>query len=189
MNGTMNSKSSITCGECRTLLPGYTGRELSREARARVASHIDTCNACYSVYLQHREITGELRQLLPVIGQADAPRLENIWSAVQTGLSQPRISPLQKDPARFGIAALVVAAAILLPWLINQQRLGMALPLPPTPVAMAFSQETEAVVAAIATEQGVKVSGSSSEYVSMAATPPAQPNYSPVVQAGATDAP
>jgi len=188
VNGTMKSKSSLTCGECRTLLPGYIGRELSREARARVASHIDTCDTCYGVYLQQRAVTGELRQLLPAIGQAETPRLESIWSAVQTGLSQPRVSPLQKDPTRFGIAALIIAAAVLLPWLINQQRLVLSLPLPPTPVALAvLSQETEAVITS-ATAEGNTVSVNT-EYVSMAATPPAQPNYSPVIQIGATDAP
>ncbi len=186
----MNSHSSITCGECRTLLSGYIGRELSREARAQVASHIDTCNACYSSYLQQREITGELRQLLPAIGQAETSRLENIWSAVQTGISQPRISPFQKDPARFGIAALIVVAAVLLPWFISQQRLVISLPLPPTPVAMVvLTRETEAGASAIATEEGHTVAVAATEYSATAATPPAQPNYSPVVQAGATDAP
>ncbi len=184
------SMKSLTCNECRTLLPGYIQRELSRETRGRVSAHIDSCNGCYSIYLQHREVTGELRQLLPAIGQADAPRLEHIWSVVQTGLGRPRVSPIQKDPARYGIAALVIATAVLLPWLINQQRLSLSLPLPPTPVAIVqLYQETVSLVSAAATETGNSVQPNDSDRTGLAATPPAQPNYSPVIQTGATDAP
>lgn len=183
---------SIECRHCRSLLPAYIHRELSPRARRRVAAHLSRCDSCSAVYIDYREVARTLKSDMPAIGRGfDQGRG---WAAVQERLSQPTASPRKRFQKRYGAAALLVVAALVLPGLsANAPRafaLQLRLPLQQTPPAWVETADKP--------DQGtllVRVSATPSaklETLSLnGITPPAQPNYAPslVVQGQATDTP
>jgi anti-sigma factor RsiW len=181
----VTTHQSLTCAETRRHLYGYVHHELSAEQRRWVAAHFDHCDSCYAAYRQQRDLARELAQTLPGLGRLETPRLTQMWGAVQNGLSRPLASPWQRDPARLGIAALILIGALTLPIIIRQQRLSLSLPLPPTPVILA--QETENLASNAATAvAGLPLNFS---VPTAAVTPPAGPNYAPPEDIGVTDTP
>lgn len=143
--------SSLSCAECRGLLPRYTARELPLDLRSRVAAHLDGCDACYRQVQLERELSRELRQTLPAFGQLDHYGLQHMWSRVQHGLAQPRPTPSPREAARLGLCGVMVAAALLFTTLFTPDRLALALPLPPTPLAVQAAQTQTVVLTAFAT--------------------------------------
>lgn len=177
--------TSLSCHDCRKFIPGYISRELPPSLRRRVGGHLDTCEACYTVYLRHREISRELAQQLPAIGRVEAPRLGKIWNAVQAEMVLPRPSSWSRFPRRHGVATVVLVMALLLPSLgfqALQQRVAMALPVPPTPTE---TVERTSQVVAMATAEcrcGVDAAATAApDY-----TFPAHPNYAPNASATPT---
>ncbi len=148
MNRTIDS---LSCAECRGLLPRYTARELPLELRSRVAAHLDGCDTCYRQVQLERELSRELRQALPAFGQIDRYGLQHMWSRVQHGLAQPRPTATPREAARLGLCAAMSAAALVFTTLFTPDRLALPLPLPPTPLAVHAAQTQTFVLTAFAT--------------------------------------
>jgi anti-sigma factor RsiW len=181
----VTTRKTRSCAATRRHLTAYIQHELATEQRRLVAAHFDHCDACYALYRQQRDLARELGQTLPLLGRPDRRRLTQMWTAVQGGLSRPLASPLQRDPARLGIAALILIGALTLPILIRQQHLSLSLPLPPTPAILV--QETENLASNAATAvAGLPISLTGP---TAAVTPPAGPNYAPPTDFGVTDTP
>ncbi len=158
----------ISCRVCREHLPGYISRELTTAARSQVAEHIQTCNACYAVYVHQRELSSELSRTLPGLG-SPLPSLERIWAGVEAEMRAPKRQSISLEQARYSLAVVLLVIALLLPWSIRAHQFN--LPTPPTPAAL-NTPSTPAVVSAKTTSE---------------ITPPVQPNHAPV--RGATDTP
>ena len=172
----MNTSKPITCRECRALLPAYLERELARASRSRVAAHLDNCDRCHAEYARQRTALADLHTALPGLGRLQPAQAGHIWRAVQHDLIAPRRAIWPFSQRRVGMLAVLVAAALLLPWLLSPGRLAaLALPMQPTPVS-ASASATDAPLAQLLTEAGVAI----------ALTPPAQPEYAPTQAAART---
>ena len=158
----------ITCRTCREYLPGYLQRDLHPKLRAEVAAHLESCDTCYVLSVQQRD----LARSLPTVG-SPVSGLDRIWSAVQADMAQPRREPEGLEKARYSVVALIFIIALLLPWTVRGQRL--VLPTPPTP--------------AVSTPKGTPVGVAFAPYTITftSLTPPIQSNNAP--EPGATDTP
>lgn len=183
---------SFECRYCQSRLPAYIHRELSPRARRRVAAHLSRCDSCSAVYIDYREVARSLHSDMPAVGRGfDQGRG---WAAVQARLSQPAASPRKRFQKRYGAAALLLAAALVLPGLsANAPRafaLQLRLPLQQTPPVWSDTVDTPAqgaLVIRVRATPAAKLETLSLNSI----TPPAQPNYAPslVVQGQATDTP
>jgi len=131
---------SLTCRECRELLPAYyDGDQRDRvpaAVRRQIGAHLDSCPACDALYQAHRGVVRELRSVTPLIGSRERPPLSAIWSAVQTELigAHTRSHTGLRVSLRYTVALVTLLIALLLPMIISGERLAFALPVPPTPV-------------------------------------------------------
>jgi anti-sigma factor RsiW len=165
----------IDCRDCRSLLPGYLDRELAREDRSNVAAHLDGCDRCHAEYARQRDVLAGLRADLPGLGRLEPSRAGALWLSVQGELRAPRrvAWPLSQRP--MSLLALLVAAALVLPWALSPGHLSaLSLPLPPTPGAV----EAPATVAPIT---DVRVAETT-----LLVTPPSRPEYAPTQAAAET---
>ncbi len=163
-----------SCTQYRVLIPGYIERELTPRQRERVSRHLNTCSECYLAYIEQRQIVRELASSLPRIGAAaagaSAPRLDSIRAAVMAEIAQPRSRGMRLPQARFSFAALLLVAALLLPWSMRGQVFALpplTQPEPATPVGTEVAQ--------------VSPTGTTTLTATL------QANYAPVI--GATDTP
>ena len=167
----------LSCDEYKRYLPAYSDRELPPLLRRRVAMHLEKCESCYASYVRQREVSRELAQQVPLIGRADAPRLNKIWTAVQGEMAHPRRAALRRIPARYPMAVIILVVGLLLPSFgfqaLSQHQVAMALPAPPAPTEPI--EKTSQAVATAACACGSHVISTQSPEV----TPPAQPNYAP----------
>lgn len=171
----VDSRTLLTCRSCRVLLPAYIERELPLEMRSQVAAHIDRCDCCHASYVHQRALASGLRADLPALGRLDAARASVLWIAVQSDLAATRRSAPFFGQGQMSLAVLLMAAALLLPWLASTGRLSaLPLPLPPTPVS-AGALATDAPIESLA----------SAQIAAFQVTPPGAPEYAPT-QAPAT---
>lgn len=177
--------TSLSCHECRKWIPAYVSRELPTTLRRRVGAHLDSCEACYTIYLRQREVAHELVQQVPAIGRADAPHLGKIWSAVQSEMALSRPSPWVRIP-RHGLVTIALVVVLLvssLGYQALQQRVVMALPVPPTPTELRDSTSQAVAMATAECNCAPSLSATSAPKY----TVPARPNYAP--DASATETP
>ena len=163
------------CRQCRELLPGYIHRELTPKQRERVSRHLTICPGCYVAYTEQRQLVRELAYSLPRLG-GDAPRLDKMRAAVMAEMERPAPPRLRLDQARYGLVALILMTALLLPWSMRQR--SYPLPTPPQPETI--------------TPQGTAVVAVPTETATLTAT--LQSNYAPPsvaneATAAATDTP
>jgi anti-sigma factor RsiW len=185
----------MSCRACRADLAHYAQGDLPAARRTLVATHLDTCDACYQALRQHREAANQYKRALPVVGQPDMMQLSRVWSAVQDDL----IAPAQPKSWRgtFSTAMLVFSllAVMALSGFVSGDRAVLAVPNPPTPIeadALTPALETEAVTVenAVIRPFATQVADASMPGgPTTAITLPAHPNYAPQVQAAATQAP
>jgi anti-sigma factor RsiW len=173
----------LSCRQCRKLLPGYIGRELTPKQRERVSRHLNTCAECYVALTDQRQLSNELAYSLPRIG-ASEPRLDKIRAGIMAEMRQPAPSKsggqvrLIRTQARYSLAALVLMVALLLPWSIQSR--AFALPTLPQPETV--TPQGTPVVFAVATESAPTLTATLvSNYA------PATPTFEAV--ASATEAP
>ncbi|MBL8145489.1 MAG: zf-HC2 domain-containing protein [Anaerolineae bacterium] len=172
----MNTTKSITCHECRALLPDWLERELPHASRSQVAAHLDGCDRCHAVYVRQRGALAGLQADLPALGRLQPAQAGQLWRAVQHDLLSPRRAVWPFSQRRVGLLAVLVAAALLLPWLLSPGRLAaLALPMQPTPVSSSASA-TDAPLAELLHGAGVAIP----------LTPPSQPEYAPTQAAART---
>jgi anti-sigma factor RsiW len=162
----------MTCRECRKQLVAYIHGELSPHRRRLVAYHLDDCQACYSIYQRERELARELRLNVPLIGQGGMPK-DRLWAAVQADLNRPRRkSTLYR--ARYGLAVVVAALALLFPWVMGRQELALAAP-PTQPDPLSAIQRPD-VTEPIPSGTAVALSAAGGENTP---TPQARPRHAP----------
>lgn len=168
----------ISCHDCRKHIPAYVSRELPTALRRSVGAHLDGCEACYTVYLRQREITHELVQQVPAIGQTNAPHLGKIWNAVQAEMVLPRPSSWSRMPRRQSVATVALVLVLFvssLGYQALQQRAVMALPVPPTPTEVIDSTSQAVAMATNECRCGVSASATAAPNNTIAA----QSNYAP----------
>ncbi len=162
--------TAFSCRECRALLPAYVDRELSAAARRLVAVHLDHCERCHAAWVRQRHLTGGLRAGLPGVGRLEPARAGALWQAVHRELSASRRIPLPFSQRGMSALVLLIAAALVLPWLLSPGRLAArSLPLPPTPAS----------VDAQATDTPPSISRAFTAQHALPVTPPAAPEYAP----------
>lgn len=172
----VNPMTSISCRECRSLLAAYTERSLERGRRSQVAAHLDTCDRCHAGYARQRDLMADLRSDLPALGRLEASRSGALWRSVQHDLMSPRRVALPFGQRRISLLAVLIAAALVLPWLLSPGRLAaLSLPLPPTPVSASLS----------ATDAPADEQARTAE-TAMLITPPSRPEYAPTQAAAGT---
>lgn len=136
----------MKCKQCQSHLVAYIHRELKPEVRDQVSRHLDECEACYTIYLQYQNNDHRLGQVMPLIGQANRPTLQRVWTSVQADLTQsyPSMKPVS---ASYGLVALVVTLMLLVPLTMGNRNVPAVLPpTQPAPlVALATPSATEAV--------------------------------------------
>lgn len=126
----MISLKSLTCYVCQRQMDAFLDGTLAPRARRRLAGHIDECPACYRVYVERRELQRDLQQALPLVGQRDhKPDFDRMWGAIRAELPQP---PSQR-PFRFGLVALMLLLALVVPFTMGNRDLARALPDQPRP--------------------------------------------------------
>jgi len=171
----MNAMTPITCRECRALLPAYLERDLPRAARSQVAAHLDSCARCHANYAYQRDVLAGLQADLPGLGRLQPAQAVQLWRAVQHDLIAPRRMTLPYSQRRVGMLAVLIAAALVLPWLLSPGRLALALPVPPTPVSASASATDAPLGGLLVAADGA-----------LSMTPPGQPEYAPTQAAART---
>jgi anti-sigma factor RsiW len=180
----------LSCRQCRKLLPGYIGRELTPRQRERVSRHLNTCAECYVALAEQRQLVHELTYSLPRIG-ASEPRLDKIRAGIMADMRQPEPSKsgrarLMRTQARYSFAALVLMIALLLPWSIQSR--AFALPTPPQPETT--TPQGTPVVLASATEEAPTLTATLvSNYAPATPTPAFEAVTSTTEVLSATEAP
>lgn len=170
------SRLKITCRECRAQLPAYLDRDLPRESRSQVAAHLDRCDRCHAEYARQRDLLTGLRIDLPALGLLEPSRAGALWASVQGELRAPRRMALPLSQRRMSMLALLLAAALVLPWLLSPGRLSaLSLPLPPTPAATELSLTDAPLAGDLA-----------ATHTAFQITLPSQPEYAPTQAAAQT---
>jgi anti-sigma factor RsiW len=112
-------------------MTAYLHGELAPRTRQRVTQHIHECPMCYTRYIEERDDQRDLTYFVPLIGREDKPRYDKMWVSIQADLSRPKQPRYQ---IRYGLAALMLMVALLLPWTMGQRSTALAaLPTQPSP--------------------------------------------------------
>ena len=128
----MQRLNRISCHECRNHLDAYLHNELSRGARCRVDQHLGECADCRTVYVAQRDLSADIAASFRQSARPDSAQLSRIWLAIQNDMNHPTPVGARLD-MRYGLAAFVLALALLLPWSLDTPPVARALPLPPQP--------------------------------------------------------
>jgi anti-sigma factor RsiW len=121
---------NFNCRYCRAHLQAYIDGELSLKSRRRVSQHLDRCPACYSIYVQQRDLSRELRQSIPMVGQRGVPDFKQMWGAIQAELPQPQP---RLNQARYGLALLAFTLMLIVPFTMGHRDISLMPPSPPAP--------------------------------------------------------
>lgn len=155
---------------CKVHMARFVAGDLSLAARRKIGRYIDECPDCYRLYNRHREFNRNLSRHLPALGNPNQRRLDNMWAALQNELIAPerpaagisdfgRRSSLQFS---YGLAAVAVCLAMLLPIAAGYRGSLSAVESPPAPHAVASTETsttgTASMSTAAATAQPVLVS-------------------------------
>jgi anti-sigma factor RsiW len=175
---------SYTCHECRAALYPYIRRELTPARRKLVSQHLDDCAACYTEYRRIQSFDGDLGGALSRLGVPNMLQLAHVWAGVQTQIRVPSYGQRSSFRMRYGVAVVLLIAALLLPRLLHHQQ-AMAIPLPPTP----GNQTQEATHPASGIVMVTAYPGSANDDGALytLATPGFAPNHAP--DASATETP
>ena len=126
---------------CKVHMARFVSRDLSPAVRRRVARYIDECPDCYREYMRHREFNHKLSQSLPGLGAPSQAKLGAMWLALQSEMNAPvKPSSTLRDFARrgslpfsYGLAALALCLALLLPMALGYRGSLRSAELPPMP--------------------------------------------------------
>ncbi|MBC7809978.1 MAG: zf-HC2 domain-containing protein [Burkholderiales bacterium] len=154
----MSSIVRMDCRFCEAHLVAYLNGQLSAKARSRIARHVDECESCYAAYMNERDMSRELERRVPLVGanvgMGTNAAFARMWSAIEIEI------PTSPAPAastgwrwsyqlRYSLAALVFMLALLLPWTMEQHKIGLSLPIPPEP-SLVIERGTPAPVISVA---------------------------------------
>ena len=139
----------ISCKQCQKHLVAYINHELSPKLKDQVSKHLDHCETCYPLYLQHKRVAYELHRVMPLVGNYRPPTFERVWKAAQLDVAR-RTSNYY--PLRYGMAMLAITVLLIIPFALG--RTNQVLADPPTQPAPLL-RVTPNVTAA--TDEGVSV--------------------------------
>ena len=139
----------ISCKQCQKHLVAYINRELSPKLCDQVAQHLDHCETCYPIYLQHKRTTYELRRTMPLVGNARPPTFDRVWAAARLDAARRTTNYY---PLRYGMAMLAITVLLLIPFALG--RTNQVLAEPPTQPAPLLRITPNGTAA---TEDGVSV--------------------------------
>ena len=133
---------------CQVHMARFVSRDLSPAVRQRVARYIDECEDCYREYMRHREFNHKLAQTLPALGAPSQGQLDAVWTALQSELNAPdpptralrdfaKRSSLQFS---YGLAAVAVCLALLLPVALGYRESLQVVDLPPAPQSLLLAR-------------------------------------------------
>ncbi len=119
----------------------YVSGDLSDVARRRVGRYIDECDDCYREYQRHRDITLQLESKLPALGRPGMDKLDQVWARLQVELAAPGESRARQESYQapvgmgfsYGLLAVAIAIALLVPLMIGYQASLVTLELPRIP--------------------------------------------------------
>jgi anti-sigma factor RsiW len=174
---------TYTCHQCRAALYPYIHRELTPARRRLVAQHLDSCAGCYAEYRRIQSFDGDLGGALSQLGAPSSLQLAHVWAGVQTQIGVPAYAQRGPFRVRYGVAVVLVIAALLLPRLLHHQQ-AMAVPLPPTPARQTQEVTHPASMIGLATPNSGSAYTLSAMYTF--ATPGFAPNHAPDVSATET---
>lgn len=120
----------ISCKQCQKHIIAYVNHELSPKLRDQVAGHLDHCETCYALYLQHRQTSYDLRRVMPLVGNYRPPSFERIWTATRRDSTRRTTN----YPVRYGMAMLAITLLLLVPFALGRTNQVLAEP-PTQPVA------------------------------------------------------
>lgn len=134
----------FACRYCQAHMDAYLANELSRPARRRISAHIDRCPTCYTLYVQRRELTRDLRQNVPLVGHHHMPDFARLWQDIQAEV------PRADTPHRmqYGLVALLLTLMLLVPLTMGHSDVMAAPPTQPAP-QLAGPERTPARAAAL----------------------------------------
>jgi anti-sigma factor RsiW len=160
------------CHRCRERLPAFIHRDLSPRARRRIAAHLDCCPACETEYRRQRELSHLLASEIPALGRRNAGGLERVWLGIRTGKTVQR----RRFHKRYGAAALLTLAALILPSVLSAAPRATSVPTPATPAA-----NSAPIVSGTPQFAGVSAWGIADVLLDLppGVTLPAQPRYAP----------
>ncbi len=111
---------SSECRRCRAMLPAYVHRELQPRARRRVSAHLARCAACDAEFGRQCVLTRALTDEIAAVGRTTPP-LGRMWSQIQAQMVQPRARRgAVRFHKRYGAAAVLLIAALLLPSVLSE---------------------------------------------------------------------
>ncbi len=139
----------ISCKYCQQHLVTYIHRELPPKQHRRVAEHLDRCETCYSLYLEHKRMVNDLGRIVPNISSGRAPTFDRVWAAARLDAAR-RTSNYY--PLRYGMAMVAITVLLLIPFALG--RSNQVLAEPPTQPAPLLRVTPNVTVA---TEEGVSV--------------------------------
>lgn len=121
----------MNCQQCLQQKTAYTHDELPPSVRRRVVRHLNTCESCYTTYIQEWQLAHDLTQAVSRIGQPPRSSLAKVWLAVdaerQRTVSHQRFAVFQ---GRYGVAMLLLALTLILPLTMGSG--GVTWAAPPT---------------------------------------------------------
>lgn len=129
---------ALTCHACQSKLVAYLHRQLPLAMLHRVGQHLDSCPVCYAAYIAQRDLSSELGASLLRFGQPENAQLGRMWAAIQADIQRPRTVARRPPLGRYGVALLMLALALLLPWSLGKSPVVNAVPhQPAAPVSTA----------------------------------------------------
>jgi len=139
----------ISCKHCQKHLVTYIHRELPPKLHRKVSEHLDRCETCYALYLEHKRMSTELSRIVPTISAGKPPAFDRVWAAARLDAAR-RTSNYY--PLRYGMAMVAITLLLLIPFALG--RSNQVLAEPPTQPAPLL-RVTPLVT--VATEEGVSV--------------------------------
>jgi len=131
----------LSCKTCRTYLTAYIHGELTPRARRRVDVHLNGCSACAAEYTRHRRAARDLHSSIGGVGQPSRDQLSAIWTAVQTDLESPFHSKARRhSPLKMSAFIVAMVIVLMLPPLLNRDRVYAQIPDSPTPLLERVTQ-------------------------------------------------
>lgn len=150
---------------CKSRMSAYIHGELSPQSRRRIARYIHECPQCYAEYTRQNQMARELRSELPGFGRPTRGQLDRIWAGIEAEIAPaPQRSRSRRGGWRpykvgYGVVALALLLAVMLPAAMRSDAQDMAAPPIPALDAQTVATVAPEVTAAVSRTQMVLTVG------------------------------
>ena len=158
----------LVCKFYARQIDSYLDKTLNLRARRRFARHIDDCATCYRAYVRRRDLRRDLQGAVALVGRDHTPDFDRMWGAIRDELPQPRY----QAPFRYGLAALMLLLALMVPFTMGNRDLGRAVPDQPQPHT---DLATETPVGSQLVAAATQIAPATEAHVYILGTPPTLP--------------